>query len=156
MNAKMQQWGLISSWQRQRVPTPAVPRRASPWARLANFVKKPSLIFNVTYLESNGFNASMWVSWSLSDLKKSQCIDQYIQIHQICVNKYKYENHIKFEVSLHFLPIWPTVCHGWCSEFWRVPGNRGTRANSSPATHSFIRCTKVNRKWRKKFDNSKI
>ena len=27
MNAKMQQWGLISSWQRQRVPTPAVTRR---------------------------------------------------------------------------------------------------------------------------------
>ena len=34
----------------------------TPWARVANFVKKPSPIFNVTYLESNGFNASMWVS----------------------------------------------------------------------------------------------
>ena len=22
------------------------------------------------------------------------------------------DNHIKFEVSLHFLGIWPTVCHG--------------------------------------------
>ena len=55
-------WGLISSWQRQRVPTPAVPRRASPWARLANFVKKPSLIFNVTYLELDYFNASTLVS----------------------------------------------------------------------------------------------
>ena len=22
------------------------------------------------------------------------------------------DNHIKFEVSLHFLGVWPTVCHG--------------------------------------------
>ena len=35
---------------------------ATPWARAANFVKKPPLIVNVTYLELNGFNASMWVS----------------------------------------------------------------------------------------------
>ena len=83
--------------------------RAAPWARLANFVKKPPLVVNVTYLKLNAFNASMWVSWSLSNPKKSQCIDQFIQIHQICVNKHKYENHIKFEVSLHFWPIWPTV-----------------------------------------------
>ena len=34
----------------------------APWARAANFVKKPPLIVNVTYLELNGFNASMWVS----------------------------------------------------------------------------------------------
>ena len=27
----------------------------------------------------------------------------------MCVNKHKYENHIKFEVSLHFLSIWPIV-----------------------------------------------
>ena len=78
-----------------------------PWARVANFVKKPPLIVNVTYLELNGFNASMWVSWSLSDPKKSQCIDRFIQIHQLCANKHK--NHIKFEVSLHFQSIWPTV-----------------------------------------------
>ena len=31
----------------------------TPWARVANFVKKPFLFVNVTYLESNGFNASM-------------------------------------------------------------------------------------------------
>ena len=72
------------------------------WARAMNFVKKPPLIVNVTYLELNGFNAPMWVSLSPSDPKKSQCIDQYIQIHQICVNKHKYDIHIKFEVSLHF------------------------------------------------------
>ena len=35
---------------------------AAPWARAANFVKKPPLIVNVTYLEFNGFDASMWVS----------------------------------------------------------------------------------------------
>ena len=81
----------------------------APWARRANFVKKPPLIDNVTYLELNCFNASMWVSCSLSDPKKSQCSDWFFQIHQMCVNKHKYENHIKFEVSLHFLPIWPTV-----------------------------------------------
>ena len=34
----------------------------APWARAANFVKKPPLIVNVTYLELNGFNAPMWVS----------------------------------------------------------------------------------------------
>ena len=45
--------------------------------------------------------------------KKSQYIDGFIQIHQICVNKHKYENHIKFDVSLHFLPIWPTVRRTW-------------------------------------------
>ena len=32
------------------------------WARAGNFVKKPPLIVNVTYLELNGFNASNWVS----------------------------------------------------------------------------------------------
>ena len=37
-------------------------RGATPWARVANFVKKPPLIVNVTYLKLNGFNASMWVS----------------------------------------------------------------------------------------------
>ena len=31
-------------------------------ARAANYVKKPPLIVNNTYLELNGFNASMWVS----------------------------------------------------------------------------------------------
>ena len=35
---------------------------AAPWARVANFVKKHPLIVNVTYLELNSFNASMWVS----------------------------------------------------------------------------------------------
>ena len=35
---------------------------ATPWARAAKFVKKPPLIVNVTYLELNGFDASMWVS----------------------------------------------------------------------------------------------
>ena len=34
----------------------------TPWARAENFVKKPPLIVNVTYLELNGFNASIWVS----------------------------------------------------------------------------------------------
>ena len=61
---------------------------ATPWARVANFVKKPPLISIVYYLELSGFNASMWVFWSLSDLKKSQCFDWNTQIHQICVNKH--------------------------------------------------------------------
>ena len=82
---------------------------AAPLARAANFVKKPPLIVNVTYLESNGFNAPKWVSWHPTDSKKSHCIDQCIQIHQICVNKHWYDIKIKFEVSLHFWPIWPTV-----------------------------------------------
>jgi hypothetical protein len=60
-------------------------------------------------LELNGFNACMWVSWTLSDPKKPQCIDWCIQIHQICVNKHRYGIHFKFEVSLHFWPIWPTL-----------------------------------------------
>ena len=85
----------------------------APWARAANFVKKPPLIFNVTDLELNGFHASILVSWSPPDPKKSQCIDQCIQIHQICVNKHRCDINIKFEVSLHFWPIWPTVCHAW-------------------------------------------
>ena len=34
----------------------------APWARAADFVKKPPLIINVTYLELNGFNASIWVA----------------------------------------------------------------------------------------------
>ena len=85
------------------VDLPSRPRVCgAPWARAANFVKKPPLIVIVTYLELNGFDASMWVSCSPSDLKKSQCIDQCIQIYQICVNKHGYDIHIKFEVSLHF------------------------------------------------------
>ena len=36
-------------------------RGMAPWARVANFVKKPPLIVNVTYLELYGFNASIWV-----------------------------------------------------------------------------------------------
>ena len=28
-------------------------------------------------------------------------------------------------------------CQRWCSEFWGVPGTRGTRANSSPAFGEF-------------------
>ena len=51
----------------------------------------------------------MWVSWHPTDPKKSQCIDQCIQIHQIYVNKHGYAINIKFEVSLHFSLIWPTV-----------------------------------------------
>jgi hypothetical protein len=34
----------------------------APWARVANFVKKPALIANATYLELNDFNTSMWFS----------------------------------------------------------------------------------------------
>ena len=75
---------------------------AAPWARATNFVKKLPFIVNVTYLEINGFNASMWVSYSPSDPKKSQCIERCVQIHQICVNKHRCYNHINFEVSLHF------------------------------------------------------
>jgi hypothetical protein len=86
-------------------------RRGTPWARAANFVKIPLLIVNVTNLELNGFNASMWVSWSPTDPKKLQCIDQCIQTHQICVNKHRWDINIKFDVSLHFWPIWPTVRH---------------------------------------------
>ena len=82
---------------------------ATPWARVANFVKKPPLIFNVTFFELNGSNTSIWIPWSPSDPKKSQCIDWCIQIHQICVIKHWYDIHIKFEVSLHFWPTWPTV-----------------------------------------------
>ena len=97
---------------------PMVRRRYG--GRAVDFVKKPPLIVNVKYLELNGFNASMWVSWSLSDPKKSQCIDRCIQIHQICVNKHGYDIHIKFEVSLHFWPIWPTVRHASFLPRWPV------------------------------------
>ena len=34
----------------------------APWARAANFVKKPPIIVNATYLELNDLNAPMWVS----------------------------------------------------------------------------------------------
>ena len=47
--------------QMQRTPN-VLPGGATPWARALNFVKKPPLIVNATYLELNGFNASMWVS----------------------------------------------------------------------------------------------
>ena len=40
----------------------AMPCHGTPWARALNFVKKPPLIVNATYLDLNGFNASMWVS----------------------------------------------------------------------------------------------
>ena len=96
------------------VDLPSRPRVCgAPWARAANFVKKPPFIVNITNLELDGFNASIWVSWSPSDPKKSQCIEWCIQIHQMSVNKHGYDIHIKFEVSLHFWPIWPRVVAWW-------------------------------------------
>ena len=81
------------------------------WARAANFLKKPPLFVNATFLELNDFNATIWVFWSPSDPKKLQCIDECIQIYKTCESKHGYDNHIKFEVSLHFWLIWPTVRH---------------------------------------------
>ena len=43
----------------------------------------------------------MWVSWNPSDPKKSQCIDQCIQIHQICL----INTGMAFTSSLRFLYI---------------------------------------------------
>ena len=103
--------GFNALMSKRQFPLPCIDCRGTPWARAANFVKKPPLIVNGTYLESNVFNASMWVSWSPLDPQKSQSVDRYIQIHQICVNKHGYYNYIKFEVSLHFWLIWPTVRH---------------------------------------------
>ena len=52
---------------------------------------------------------------------------RYSNFHQICVNKHRHDNHIKFEVSLHFWPIWPTVrrcrCHCTIDLDWQVPIN---------------------------------
>ena len=86
-------------------------RRDAPWARVVNFVKKPSLIINVTYLVLNGFNASMWGLLKYQIPKSHNALIDLFKFHQICVIKHKYKNHIKFEVSLHFWPIWPTVGH---------------------------------------------
>ena len=36
------------------------------------------------------------------DPKSHNALQQCIQIHQICVIKYRHYNHIKFEVSLNF------------------------------------------------------
>ena len=44
---------------------------AAPQASAANFVKKSLLIFNATYLELNGFNASMWGSLEFHQSQKS-------------------------------------------------------------------------------------
>ena len=49
--------------------------------------------------------------------KSHKSIDLCIQIHQICVNKHDYDIHIKFEVSLHFWPIWPTVRRRYATAF---------------------------------------
>ena len=59
--------------------------------------------------------------WSPSESKKSQCIDWCIQMLQTCVNKHEYGTHIKFEVSLHFWPIWPTVGHWEVLVDWLSP-----------------------------------
>ena len=37
----------------QKCPSDLCAMNAAPWARAAKFVKKPSLIVNVTYLKSN-------------------------------------------------------------------------------------------------------
>ena len=39
-------------------------------AKIAEKVHKPPLWVNVVNFELNGFNAFIWVPWSLSDLKK--------------------------------------------------------------------------------------
>ena len=58
---------------------------AAQRARLAENVHKPPLRMNVNNFELNGFNASIWVSWSPSDPKRSWCTDRNIQIHKTCV-----------------------------------------------------------------------
>ena len=51
---------------------------------------------------------------------------------------------LRVPVSIKNLKI--RGCQRWCSEFRRVPGTRGTRANSSPALSTCI--SKESVKWR--------
>ena len=71
------------------------------------FWKECPLIVNVTYLESNGFNASMWGHNAFIDVLK---FIRYVLINTgIYTRVYLYISYefqdilIKFEVSLHFL-----------------------------------------------------
>ena len=55
----------------------------------------------------------MHTCWSLEvhQIPKSHnaLIDVFKFFRYVCLNKHEYDIHIKFEVSLHFLSIWPTV-----------------------------------------------
>ena len=56
-------------------------RDATLWARVANFVKKPPLIVNVTNLELNGFDASLEVQ-------------QIPKSHNALINVFKFIRHV--------------------------------------------------------------
>ena len=61
-------------------------RGGAPWARAANFVKKPRLIVNVTYLELNIFNASMWLEVHQTPKSHNALIDVFKFIRYIQIN----------------------------------------------------------------------
>ena len=44
--------------------------RGAQRAKIAEKVHKPPLVVNISNFELNGFNASIWVSWSPSESKK--------------------------------------------------------------------------------------
>ena len=80
-------------------PGPKPRDRPPAAAQRAKFAKKvhiPPFSVNDINFELNGFNASIWVSWSPSDPKKLWCTDRSIQIHKICV-----------KISCMFAPILP-------------------------------------------------
>ena len=54
-------------------------------AKIAEKVHKPPLVVNVINFELNGFNASIWVTWSPLESKNLQFNDRSIQIHKISV-----------------------------------------------------------------------
>ena len=68
------------------VDLPSRPRVCgAPWARAANFVKKPPFIFNTTNLELDGFNASICASLEVYQTPKS---------HNALINVFKFITYV--------------------------------------------------------------
>ena len=87
----------------------------TPWARASNNVKKPQSQMCESYRKLDVrflYNETETFLVSVAHLILRFAIVQN-KFQQTNKNKINHtnDNHIKFEVSLHFGGIWPTVCH---------------------------------------------
>ena len=88
-------------------------RDAAPWARASNDVKKPQspmcdscrkLDFKI-FVKQNG---NILCFSHTSDSEASYCTKKFKKANKTKII-YISDNHIEYEVSLHFWGVWPTV-----------------------------------------------
>ena len=86
---------------------------ATPWARATNNVKKlkSQMCKSCRKLDLRFKTETFYVSVTHLILRYAIIQNKFKQTNKTKINHIN-DNHIKFEVSLHFLGIWPTVCRG--------------------------------------------